>query len=52
VLDIQNDGDRSTVRFTRRDRFRDPTGRMITQESPPIEKHVVRAPDGLRFEPR
>jgi hypothetical protein len=52
VLDIQNDGDRSTVRFTRRDRFRDPTGRMVSQESPPIEKHVVRAPDGLRFEPR
>jgi hypothetical protein len=52
VLDIQNDGDRSVVRFTRRDRFRDPTGRMVTQESPPIEKRIVRSPDGLRFEAR
>jgi hypothetical protein len=51
VIDIQRDGDRATVRFTRRDRFRDPTGRLVTEESPPIEKHVVRAADGLRFEP-
>lgn len=51
VIEIRSDGDRATVRFTRRDRFRDPTGRLVTQESPPIEKRVVRAPDGLRFEP-
>jgi hypothetical protein len=51
VIDIRDDGDRATVRFTRRDRFRDPTGRLVTKESPPIEKRVVRAADGLRFEP-
>ena len=51
VIDIQSEGDRATVRFTRRDRFRDPAGRMVTQESPPIEKRVVRSADGLRFEP-
>jgi hypothetical protein len=51
VIEVRNDGDRATVRFTRRDRFRDPTGRLVTQESPPIEKRVVRSPDGLRFEP-
>jgi hypothetical protein len=42
VLDIRSEGDRATVRFTRRDRFRDPAGRLVTQESPPIEKRVVR----------
>jgi len=51
VIDIRPEGDRATVRFTRRDRFRDPAGRLVTQESPPIEKRVVRSPDGLRFEP-
>jgi hypothetical protein len=50
VIGIEREGDHSTVRFTRRDRFRDPSGRMVTQESPPIEKRVVRSPDGLRFE--
>lgn len=52
VLDIRTEGDRATVRFTRRDRFRDPSGRMVTQESPPIEKRVVRSADGMRFEGR
>jgi hypothetical protein len=51
VLDIRTDGDRATVRFTRRDRFRDPAGRQIAKESPPIEKHVVTTPQGLRFAP-
>ena len=51
VIDIRPEGDRATIRFTRRDRFRDPTGRLVTQESPPIEKRVVRGADGARFEP-
>lgn len=51
VLDIRTEGDRATVRFTRRDRFRDPTGREIAKESPPIEKVVVSTPQGLRFGP-
>ena len=51
MIEIRPEGDGATVRFTRRDRFRDPTGRIVTQESPPIEKRVVRASDGLRFEP-
>jgi hypothetical protein len=51
VLDIRSDGDRATVRFTRRDRFRDPAGREIAKESPPIEKNVVTTPQGLRFAP-
>jgi hypothetical protein len=49
VLDIRSDGNRATVRFTRRDRFRDPAGREIAKESPPIEKNVVTTPQGLRF---
>ena len=51
VIDIRPEGDGATVRFTRRDRFKDPTGRTLTQQSPPIQKRVVRGPDGLRFEP-
>jgi hypothetical protein len=51
VIDIRMEGEGATVRFTRRDRFRDPGGRMVTQESPPIEKRLVRSADGLRFEP-
>lgn len=49
VLEVRADGDRTTVRFTRRDSFRDPTGRLVTQESPPIEKRVERTANGLRF---
>jgi hypothetical protein len=51
VLDVRGDGDGTTVRFTRRDSFRDPTGRLVTQESPPIEKRVERTAGGLRFAP-
>ncbi len=51
VLEVKSDGERTTVRFTRRDSFRDPTGRLVTQESPPIEKRVERTADGLRFAP-
>jgi hypothetical protein len=51
VIDIRADGDRATVRFTRRDTFRDPTGREVAKESPPIEKIVVMTPQGLRFVP-
>jgi hypothetical protein len=51
VLDIRSEGDRATVRFTRRDTFRDPTGREVAKESPPIEKDVVTTPQGLRFAP-
>ncbi|HEV7731309.1 MAG TPA: hypothetical protein VGR62_04065 [Candidatus Binatia bacterium] len=51
VLEVKGDGERTTVRFTRRDSFRDPTGRLVTQESPPIEKRVERTADGLRFAP-
>lgn len=51
VIEIRPEGDGATVRFTRRDRFRDPTGRAVTQQSPPIQKRVVRGADGLRFEP-
>ncbi len=49
VVAMQTNGDRTTVRFTRLDRFRDPTGRLVEKESPLLEKQVVRTPDGLRF---
>jgi hypothetical protein len=52
VLDVRNDGERMTVRFTRRDRFRDPAGRQVMKEFPPLEKEIVRTPQGLRFGPR
>ncbi|HYR96880.1 MAG TPA: hypothetical protein VEM57_09090, partial [Candidatus Binatus sp.] len=49
VIAMRTDGDRTTVRFTRLDRFRDPMGRLVLKESPMLEKEVVRTPDGLRF---
>src|SRR5262249_28114766 len=49
VVAVRTDGDRTTVRFMRRDRFRDPAGRLIEKESPLLEKTVVRTPDGFRF---
>jgi hypothetical protein len=52
IIEMQGSGDRRTVRFTRRDTFRDPTGREVSKESPPIEKTIVRTPQGLRFAPR
>jgi hypothetical protein len=51
VVEVRPEGDVATVRFTRRDRFRDPAGRLVTQESPLIEKRVVRTADGVRFVP-
>jgi hypothetical protein len=49
LLDVTTRGDRHTIRFTRRDRFRDPGGREISQETPPIEKDVEWTDGGLRF---
>jgi hypothetical protein len=51
ILDVVPEGEGWTVRFTRRDSFRDPTGELVSKESPTIEKQVVRTPDGLRFAP-
>jgi hypothetical protein len=52
VLEMIDGGDRRTVRFTRRDRFRDPGGHEVFKQSPPIEKTIMRTPDGLNFAPR
>lgn len=52
VIELRVEGGRGTVRFTRRDRFRDPAGREVAKESPPIEKTVVRTPGGVHFGPR
>jgi hypothetical protein len=49
VLGVRTQGGRTLVRFTRRDRFRDPAGRLVMKESPTIEKQVVRSSAGLRF---
>ena len=49
LLGVSSEGGRHIVRFTRRDRFRDPVGRLVSQETPPIEKDVVRSGGGLRF---
>ena len=38
--------------FTRRDRFRDPTTRQVSQKLPAIGKTIVRTPEGLRFTPK
>ena len=51
LLGLRSEGGRTIVRFVRRDRFRDPSGRMVLEESPPIEKEVVQTPEGLRFAP-
>jgi hypothetical protein len=52
VLELHAEGGRGVVRFTRRDRFRDPAGREVSKESPAIEKTIVRTPEGVRFAPR
>jgi hypothetical protein len=52
VLSVETKGETATVRFQRRDRFRDPAGRVVDKESPPIEKSLRRMPDGLKFIPR
>jgi hypothetical protein len=49
VIALHAEGDQITVRFTRRDRFRDPAGRLVLKESPTLEKQIVRTPAGLRF---
>jgi hypothetical protein len=49
LISLREQGERMVVRFTRRDRFRDPAGRLVLKESPPIEKEIVRTSDGLRF---
>jgi hypothetical protein len=46
---VRAEGDRAVVRFVRRDRFRDPAGRLLLHESPPIEKELVRTPGGYRI---
>jgi len=51
VLAIESRGDRATVRYRRRDRFRDPTGQVVDKETPPIEKEIRRTPSGLVFSP-
>jgi hypothetical protein len=49
VIAIRHERGRTLVTFTRRDRFRDPAGRLVMKESPLIDKQVVRTSDGLRF---
>jgi hypothetical protein len=49
LLDIERSGSRTTVRFRRRDRFRNPAGGLVDEVSPPLEKPVVEGPDGARF---
>jgi len=49
LVEVRADGDRTIVRFTRHDRFRDPLGRVIAKDSPPIERVLVTTPDGFRF---
>jgi hypothetical protein len=48
LIAIRETPDGATIRFTRRDRFRDPIGRLVLKETPPIEKHLVRTAHGLR----
>jgi hypothetical protein len=48
LIAVRTAGDRTVVRFTRRDRFRDPAGRLVLKESPVIEKELVRTSEGLR----
>lgn len=50
VQEVIPEGTRARVRFVRRDTFRNPTGDLVTKVSPPLEKSIVRLPDGrLRF---
>jgi len=51
LVDVRMDGDRTVIHFTKRDRFRDPVGRLVTKESPPLERALIAGPDGLRFAP-
>jgi hypothetical protein len=49
LIALEVHGERTIVRFIRRDRFHDPAGRLVEKESPPIEKQLVRTSDGLRL---
>ena len=49
ILDVSRTDGKTTVRFTRRDRFKDPTGQELSKETPPIEKEVVETPQGLEL---
>jgi len=49
LLDVIEADGEVRVRFVRRDRFRDPLGRMVSKESPPLEKLLAKSADGLRF---
>lgn len=49
LLGIERSDGRITVRFRRRDRFRNPAGGVVDEASPPLEKTVVEGPGGLRF---
>jgi hypothetical protein len=51
LLGVEPRGDGVRIRYRRRDRFRDPTGRIVDKETPPIEKDVRRTPSGLVFTP-
>jgi hypothetical protein len=48
LVEMREEGRRVVVRFIRRDRFRDPAGRLVEHESPPIEKVLLRTGDGFR----
>jgi hypothetical protein len=48
LVELREEGERVIVRFIRRDRFRDPAGRLVEHESPPIEKVLLRTGDGFR----
>lgn len=50
ILDVTHEGGKTRVRFTRRDRFKDPTGQEVSKETPPIEKDVVPSADGLKLQ--
>jgi len=50
LLSIREEGDRSVVRFTLRDRYRDATGQLVLRETPPLETVVVKTTGGVRFE--
>jgi hypothetical protein len=49
LLGMRWNGDSATVLFTRLDRFKDPAGRPVTHESPPVEKAIKKTPQGLKF---
>jgi hypothetical protein len=50
ILGISENEKGTTVRFRRKDSFRDPLGREVSKESPVIEKQVIHTPQGARFE--